>query len=68
MYIKIEDKLKRDYTISFFAGLAASITILFGLDQAGNLVSLRFLITIIVLYFVGLFCCVLIECISKKQK
>ena len=58
MCIKLDEKEVFNYIANFFAGLVASLAVVFGLGQQNQLTSniLWFFIAIIVLFFVGLMC------------
>ena len=53
MLFNLSENTWRNYTISFFAGLAASLTVVFASNQENSLIKIKLLLAIVVLYFVG---------------
>ena len=53
--LKPSKKLVRDFSISFWAGLVASVAIVFSFEQQNNLITWKLALWIIALYFLGLF-------------
>ena len=68
MCIKLNSKLWRDYTISFFAGLMASLVIVFALNQEKSLIKGWFLFAIVVTYFIGIGIVELITSMIKSER
>ena len=54
MCLRINAQLIRDFTISFFGGLTASLVVVFALNQGGSLNTGVFYVYLMVLYVVGL--------------
>lgn len=54
MCLKIDAQLIRDYTISFFGGLVASLVIIFSLKGASTFYVKAFYFYLLVLYIIGL--------------
>ena len=57
MCIDFSGKLLRDYSISFFSGLAASLVITFSLAQQQRILNLLLAFWLFTLYFIGLVIC-----------
>ena len=69
MCIKIDLELIKGFTISYFAGLVASLAIIFSLQQQQKIYDLIFMFWIVILYLIGLICCGIINYgINRKNR
>ena len=65
---EIIQKVIQNYSVSFFAGLAASIAVIFSLGQGTNLANSDLGLQLIIWFFVGLTAIIIIEKIISCAK
>ena len=68
MCIKLDEKTVMDYTMNYFAGIVASLVIVFALGQQNQLNNLWLFIAMILLYFVGLISIGLFKTIYYRKR